>query len=340
MIPRRLPFLLPAAFAALLCSCGHPFSTMSPGGPAADKLAGLGWFVYMLFVGIAIIMWILILWVATRRRGTFEEHAPVVIGGGQNWILIGGFIIPFCVLATVFILGLNTMSAFPLEGGLSRNHPADIRLVGHQWWWEVHYVKAPLPETVIAANEIHIPAGRPVDIDLTSDDVIHSFFVPTLHGKVDLIPNQMNRIRIEASQPGVYPGRCAEFCGAQHAHMQFMVIAQAPADYEAWLAREVQDGQQPVTAQEQQGKQLVETKACSLCHTIRGTLAQGKVGPDLTHIGSRHTLAAGMLNNNTANLEAWITHAQSLKPEVVMPDLTEFTGPQLQAIVAYLQQLR
>jgi cytochrome c oxidase subunit 2 len=326
--------------AASLTGCGHPFSEVAPGGPAAHKLANLGWFVYMLFVAVAIIMWALILWVSARRRGTLQEHAPIDIGGGQNWILVGGFIIPFCILATVFILGLDTMTAFPLEGGHSHNHPADIRVVGHRWWWEIHYVKAPLPDTVISADEIHIPVGQPVDIDLGSDDVIHSFFVPTLHGKVDLIPGQVNRIRIQADYAGVYHGRCAEFCGEQHAHMQFMVVAQAPADYQAWLAREVQDAQQPVTAQEQQGLELVQNKACSLCHTIRGTMAQGRVGPDLTHIGSRLTLAAGTLTNNTANLEAWITHAQSLKPEVIMPDLSEFTGPQLQAVVAYLQQLK
>jgi cytochrome c oxidase subunit 2 len=218
--------------------------------------------------------------------------------------------------------------------------PPDIRMVGHQWWWQVEYVKGGPPQYMMTANELHIPVGRPVDIDLTSYDVIHSFFVPTLHGKVDLIPGQVNRIRIEADHAGVYQGRCAEFCGAQHAQMGFLVIADAPANYEAWLARQGEDAEQPATGQQRHGQQLFLSRACSLCHTIRGTLANGRVGPDLTHIGSRAGLASNTLANNTANLEAWVTHAQSLKPEVVMPDVTEFKGDELRDLVAYLQQLR
>jgi cytochrome c oxidase subunit 2 len=334
--------LLSAALAsmALLTSCGHPFSTMAPGGPAAHMLANLGWYIYMPFCVVGFIMWVLLAWVAFRRRGTFEEHGPIDMGGGHRWIVIGGFVIPFLILAGTFVLGLKVMSAFPLEGGMSHNHPADVRVIGHRWWWEIRYVNGPLSQEVASANEIHIPVGQPVDIDLASPDVIHSFFVPTLHGKVDLIPGQVNRIRIQADYAGVYQGRCAEFCGAQHAHMQFVVVAQMPADYQAWRSREIQDAAAPATAQQQQGEQLFQTKACSLCHTIRGTIALGRLGPDLTHLASRKTLAAGLLTNNAANLEAWFTHAQSLKPECLMPDLTEFTGPQSQALLAYLQNLQ
>jgi cytochrome c oxidase subunit II len=328
---------------ALLTGCGHPFSMMSPGGPAATNISHLGWFVFLLFSAIALIMWALILWVSLRRRGSLNEHAPVDVGGGQSWILIGGFAIPFVILAAVFVIGLDSMSAFPLGGPEHGAHgisPADIRMTGHQWWWEVEYIKGGVAQHVMTADEIHIPVGRPVDIDLASSDVIHSFFVPTLHGKVDLIPGLTNRIRIEADQPGTYRGRCAEFCGAQHAHMEFLVIADLPASYEAWLARQALDSAQPVTDQERHGQQLFLTKACSLCHTIRGTLAQGRVGPDLTHIGSRLGLAANTLPNSTGNLEAWVTHAQALKPEAVMPDVTEFNGGELRDLVAYLQQLR
>lgn len=329
--------------AVLLCGCGHPFSMMSPGGPAAHNLANLGWFILLLFCAVALAMWVLIAWAALRRRGTFEEHAPVDVGGGQPWILVGGFTIPFIILAVVYVVGLASMSAFPLEGphmNTPQMAPADIRLVGQQWWWKVEYVKGPLQQYVTTANEIHIPVGLPVDIDLTSSDVIHSFFVPTLHGKVDLIPGQMNRIRIEADRPGIYRGRCAEYCGAQHAHMEFLVVAQAPADYEAWMARQMQDASPPVTEQEIHGRQLFLDKACVLCHTVRGTIAHGRVGPDLTHIGSRLSLAANTTPNDAANLEAWVTHAQSLKPETVMPNLTEFKGDELRDLVAYLQQLR
>jgi|SRR5579871_1781387 len=333
--------LVPSVAFLLLAGCANRESMMAPAGPASENLANLGWFVFLLFSVVAVIMWILLAWVAMRKRGSFAEHAPVDIGGGQPWILIGGFAIPFVILAAVYVVGLNAMSAFPLEG---EHHqmamPADIRVTGHQWWWQIDYMKGPLDQHVTTANEIHIPVGKPVDIDLTSNDVIHSFFIPALHGKVDLIPGQMNRIRIQADQAGTYRGQCAEYCGAQHAHMILMVVADPPAQYDAWLAKQAADAQEPATDQERQGQQLFMAKACVLCHTIRGTLAQAKVGPDLTHIASRQGLAANTLRNNEANLEAWVTHAQSLKPEVAMPDITAFRGDQLRAVVAYLQQLQ
>ncbi len=322
-----------------LAGCGHPQSMFAPGGPAAENLAHLGWFVVGLFCIVALIMWILLAWASVRKRGSFEEHAPVDVGGGQPWVLIGGFAIPFVILAAVFVIGLDAMSAFPLEGPHS-TVPPDIRVTGHRWWWQINYVKGPLDQQTVTANEIHVPVGRPVDIDLTSDDVIHSFFVPRLHGKVDLIPGQINRIRIQADQAGVYRGQCAEYCGAQHAHMMLLVVADPPAQYEAWLARQILDAEAPATDQQQRGQQLFLSKACVLCHTIRGTLANAKVGPDLTHLASRQGLASNSLVNNEANLEAWVMHAQALKPEVLMPDVTEFTGQQVRDLVAYLQHLR
>jgi cytochrome c oxidase subunit 2 len=193
---------------------------------------------------------------------------------------------------------------------------------------------------VTTANEIHIPAGRAIDIDLASSDVIHSFWVPELHGKVDLIPGMTNRIRVEADHPGTYRGQCAEFCGAQHAHMILLVIAETPEKFEQWLAEQRQPAATPATEQHVLGQQLFESRPCLLCNTIRGTLANGRVGPDLTHLGSRRMIAANMLENNTANLAAWVTHARSLKPGTVMPDVTQFDGEELQSIVGYLQHLR
>ncbi len=324
---------------ALLAGCGHPQSMFAPGGPAAGNLANLGWFVFILFIAVAVIMWVLLGWAAFRRRGTFEEHAPVDVGGGQPWILIGGFAIPFVILAAVFVVGLDAMAEFPLEGP-HETVPADIRVTGHRWWWEINYIKGQLDQQITTANEIHIPVGRPVDIDLTSDDVIHSFFVPRIHGKVDLVPGQTNRIRIQADQAGVYRGQCAEYCGAQHAHMILLVVADPPAQYDAWMARQIAPAEAPATEQQQRGEQLFLAKACVLCHTIRGTLAAAKVGPDLTHIAGRLGIASNMLPNTEANLEAWVTHAQSLKPQAVMPDVSEFTGQEVRDLVAYLKQLR
>lgn len=335
---RALALTAGGAAVFALSGCGHPQSALSPGGPAADSIGHLMWFILILFLAITAIMWSLIVWISVRRSGSLERHEPFDSGGGQGWIHIGGFIIPFVVLIVVFVLGLNLMSAFPLHG--HAGIPPDIRITGHQWWWEVEYLTGPDQAHFLTANELHVPVGKAVDIDLGSDDVIHSFFVPTLHGKVDLIPGQLNRIRIQASREGVYRGQCAEYCGAQHAHMALLVVADLPAKYEAWLAAQLMPAQEPATDQAMHGHDLFMKRACVACHTIRGTPAGGRIGPDLTHIGSRLGIAANSYTNNPANLEAWVTHAQSLKPEVVMPDLTEFSGKEARDLVAYLQQLQ
>lgn len=313
-------------------------SSLNPHGPAAREIGNLEWFIIGLFCLVTVVMWILIVLVVSRRRGSFREHAPVDIGGGQKWIVIGGFTIPVLILAVVFISGLDVLADFPMHDG-AMLMPAQMRIVGHQWWWEVHYIEGPLQHHFITANEIHIPAGRPVDIDLASYDVIHSFWVPELHGKVDLIPGVSNRIRIQADRPNRYRGSCAEYCGEEHARMILLVVAQNPDDYERWVSNQLQEAAAPTNPQQSEGQQLFMTRACSLCHTIRGTLAQATVGPDLTHLASRQKIAANLLDNNTANLAAWSTHAQALKPGVYMPNISEFDGEQLNALVAYLQNL-
>ena len=326
-----LPLLL------VLAGC-YRQSSLNPQGPAARQIGNVEWSIVALFCLITLVMWILIAIVATRPRGTLKEHAPVDIGGGQKWIMVGGFTIPVLILAGVFISGLDVLADFPVHDG-AMLMPAQMRIVGHQWWWEVYYLQGTLQRHFITANEIHIPAGQPVDIDLASYDVIHSFWVPELHGKVDLIPGVRNRIRIQADRPGTYRGQCAEYCGEEHARMILLVIAQTPEDYQRWVSNQLQDAAAPVSAQQIEGQQMFMTRACLLCHTIRGTLAQGRVGPDLTHLASRQKIASNLLDNNTANLAAWSTHAQSLKPGVVMPNISEFDGEQLNALVAYLQNL-
>ncbi|HVW85936.1 MAG TPA: cytochrome c oxidase subunit II [Bryobacteraceae bacterium] len=324
--------------AVLQAGCNQQ-SSLSPGGPAARELSRMNWFILILFIVIAVVMWILIALVASRPRGSLREHAPVDAGGGHEWVWIGGFAIPAAILAVVFVVGLRGMSKFPLHDGMAHT-PAEIRITGHQWWWDVQYLNSNVSLEANTANEIHIPAGRAVDIDLASNDVIHSFWVPSLHGKVDLIPGQFNRIRIQADQPGVYRGQCAEYCGEQHAHMILLVVAQSPDEYERWLGHQRELAIDPADDQQRRGQTLFTTRACGLCHTISGTLAQGRVGPNLSHLASRQAIAANMLPNNTANLSAWVVHARSLKPGVVMPNMTQFDGNELRALVAYLQHLR
>lgn len=315
------------------------YSTLAPAGPAADRLAGLGIPILLLFLAIVIVVWALLAALVFRRHGTLEEHAPIDAQGGMGWVLIGGFLLPVLAFAGVFLATLRTMSAFPMEahhGG----RPAEIRILGRQWWWEVQYLGARPDLQVTTANEIHIPVGRPVEIELETRDVIHSFWVPRLHGKVDLVPGQPNRIRIQAGRPGVYPGECAEFCGLQHANMRLLVIAEPPQAFARWLEHERKPALAPRTVSAHRGRVLFMSRACSLCHTVRGTPALGSVGPDLTHLGSRRTIAANTLPNNLADLHAWVTNAPSLKPGVKMPELAQFRGDELHDLVEYLRELR
>jgi cytochrome c oxidase subunit II len=331
LIPAGLPLLV-------LAGCGRNQSMMAPGGPGSEHIAGMAWWNFILYLAITAIMWVLILWLALRRRGTFERHEPVDAGGGQNWILIGGFTIPFLVLCAVFVVGLVNMSAFPLGGRMGQ--PADIQITGHQWWWQIEYVKGPVDRRITTANEIHVPVGVPVNIDLRSADVIHSFFVPSLNGKVDLIPGQINRVRIQADHAGPFRGQCAEFCGAQHARMILYVIADPPEKFAAWYNNQLRDASPPADEQQMRGQQVFFQGPCAACHAIRGTPAGGRVGPDLTHFASRVGIASNAYWNNRATLSAWVTHAQALKPEVAMPNITQFTGQQLQDLVSYLQNLK
>jgi cytochrome c oxidase subunit 2 len=319
----------------------HPQDMLSPIGPAAARIASLGWFVLITFAVVTALMWILIFWVSWRRRGTLMEHLPIDAPEDRRWIVVGGFTIPVIILAVMFVAMLKTMAAFPMGDGEMRPTSANIRVIGHQWWWEIEYLDGEnVSDHVVGANEIHIPTGKPVDIELRAHDVIHSFWVPRLHGKVDLIPGVVNRIRLQADQPGVYRGECAEYCGPQHAHMILYVVAHAEPDYEVWLQRARQPAMPPPNDFAVRGQRLFMEKPCVLCHSIVGTEAHGRVGPDLTHVGSRLGIAANTVPNELGTLEAWVTHAQSLKPNAQMPNITAFNGDDLRAVVEYLRDLK
>jgi cytochrome c oxidase subunit 2 len=333
---------------ALFTGCSTVQSTFNAHGPASEQIARMSWFMTVVFLVVTVAMWALIAWGFTKRRGTLAEHEPIDSGGGQVWIAIGGLAIPLLVLTVIFVLGLKLLVAFPIHGkdggmdGMMTAMPAmhpNILIIGHQWWWEVHYLTGAPDEQFTTANEIHIPTGKSMNIELQSQDVIHAFWVPSLHGKVDLIPGLPNFIRIQASEAGSYQGQCAEYCGAQHAHMRLLVVAQDPEEFEAWQRQQRQPAPEPDSQDAIAGEQVFQAGPCSLCHQIRGTIAGGRVAPDLTHIASRRYLAGNSFPNNDAYLEAWVTHAQSLKPEALMPDLTQFTGVQLRELVAYLRQL-
>jgi cytochrome c oxidase subunit 2 len=210
--------------------------------------------------------------------------------------------------------------------------------VGHQWWWQVVYRDAQADRMVITANELHVPVGKPVKLVLTSRDVIHSFWVPSLHGKTDLIPGKTNEITIQADAPGQYRGQCAEFCGYQHAKMGLVVVAEDEGSFRAWLEAQRRSAGEPASAEARRGREVFLRTSCVMCHTVRGTIAGATTGPDLTHLASRLTIAAGALPRSRGNLQGWVANPQSVKPGVLMP-ATSLPSEDLQALVTWLEEL-
>jgi cytochrome c oxidase subunit 2 len=341
---RQFVFVL---LAVPLSGCATLQSIGNTHGPAAHRIALLSHAMSITFVITIVVMWALLTIALKKNGGTLKEHMPIDVGGGQAWVAIGGIAVPLLVLSVFFFLGLDLLADFPIHGDhgamdmgskAAKSKP-DILIVGHQWWWEVHYLGEDGRE-VVTANEIHIPAHRPVNIELRSADVIHSFWVPSLHGKVDLLPGNVNFIRIEASAPGNYIGQCAEYCGKQHANMHILLIAQEPAKFYDWLANQSKPAVAPTSPETALGEQMFLAGPCSRCHTVRGIPADGKFGPDLTHIGSRKEIGADTFPNNNAYLEGWIANAQSLKPGCKMPVIRQYDGTQLRNLVAYLRELQ
>jgi cytochrome c oxidase subunit 2 len=255
-------------------------------------------------------------------------------GGGMMWIYIG---LPLTVVALFGAL-VWTMLVIAKIDAPPTPPKLTLEVTGRQWWWQVRYVGADPTQSFTTANEIHIPVGQPVLVKLFGGDVIHSFWAPALTGKTDTIPGRTNLTWLQADRPGVYLGQCTEYCGVQHAHMAFSVVAEAPAAFAAWRAAQLAPASTPSGGVATQG-QSVFVATCGKCHTIRGTRADGTKAPDLTHLMSRAHIAAGLLDNNIDNLSGWISDPQALKPGARMP-ATYLSGPQLHAVVAYLETLK
>jgi cytochrome c oxidase subunit II len=241
----------------------------------------------------------------------------------------------------VLLLALLAASVFT-DRAIARlplQDAVNIEVTAHQWWWTVRYINGPVSETFETANEIHVPVGRPVVIKLASDDVIHSLWVPSLAGKRDLVPGRTATMAFQADHAGLYRGQCAEFCGYQHAFMAFEVHAHPQAEYDAWRQQQLAPAVEPTDAAAQRGKQLFQSVSCAMCHSIGGTLAQGKRAPDLTHLAGRRMLAAGTLPNTPETLASWIADPQKHKPGSNMP-ATQLDPADLAAIVAYLGILK
>lgn len=297
--------------------------------------ADLAWFVLGLFALTTVVMWLLLVWAAHREPGSFDDHLPLDTREPKRWITIGGLIIPAIAFGVVLVVSLRVAAM----AHAAHHAEPDIRIVGHRWWWEVQYLERGIPMAT-TANELHVPVHRPVVIEVRSADVIHSFWVPELHGKLDLIPNHPAQLVVHAMQPAVLTGQCAEYCGVQHANMRLVAIAEPLDAYLAYRAHETADAAPPVTDKTRHGKAVFEAKACALCHSIRGTRAHGRVGPDLTHLASRHGLAAMSQPLAKGFVAGWATRAQTLKPGCEMPNQTSLTGDELDALATYLLSLK
>ncbi len=268
-----------------------------------------------------------------RGRGTARSETS---DSRLNTVVSGAVTLSVLILFGLLVVSVRTGRAVAAPGG---DGAVTVEVTGHQWWWEVTYEGETPSRRVTLANEIHIPTGRPIALKVTSRDVIHSFWAPNLLGKRDLIPGYTTAIWLQADRAGVFRGQCAEFCGRQHAHMAFHVVAEADGDFQAWLDAQRQPATEPASPDAQRGRDVFMSARCSGCHAIRGTPASGLAGPDLTHVGSRIALGSGILPNEREHLRSWIADPQTPKPGTQMP-ANPFSDEDLSALAAYLESLR
>ena len=333
---RRLACLGTLCALPLLARGDPAMSYLHTYGPAGDPATRLGWGLGLVSIAVTLTITVLLLMAVLRRRAKPADPAALAVRrdeGGMAWLYIGvgvsSVVLVACVVWTLFTVAAVAMPAHTV---------LTLQIDAAQWWWGVRYLDARTERSFSTANEIHIPVGQPVRIELGTRDVIHSFWVPQLGGKMDVIPGKTNVMWLQADRAGTYRGQCGEFCGAQHAHMALVVIADSPRDYLAWSSRQLQPAALP-QSDSQRADQHAFLANCAACHAVRGTPAGGIVGPDLTHLMSRGTIAAGLLSNTPGHLAAWIADSQTLKPGSRMPTLN-LSGAALNAVVRYVQTLQ
>jgi cytochrome c oxidase subunit 2 len=310
---------------------------LDPKGPEAATVAWLTWS----FIGLCAVIFVLVLaalLVALARRHRDRADPAEADPGLER--RVGTIVASLAILTGVIVTGLTVLSFAAQQRVFGAADPAvEIEVIGHQWWWEIKYDDPDPSRTFVTANELHVPVGKLVRLKLSSTDVIHSFWVPSLMGKADLVPGRDNTLSFTADKPGVYGGQCAEFCGLQHAHMGIRAFVDAEADYEAWKAHQVSSALQPATTSQSMGELAFMTNPCASCHAIRGTGAGGALGPDLTHLASRTTIAAGTAELNRGTLAAWITDPQGMKPGANMPTM-QLEPADLDHLLDYLTGLK
>lgn len=323
---------MPALVATgLACSaCSGVQSSLDPHGTGAADIAWLFW----LFTGICVAVWVLVMIGLAMALRSRDAPGPRAERKATAWVSA-------LTAVTLAILALLTAASFLTGHSLAKlgeSEALTIKVTGHQWWWEIRYEDADPSRVLTAANEIHVPVGKTVKLELASTDVVHSFWVPSLNGKTDLVPGRDNTMTIRAERPGVYRGQCAEFCGFQHAHMAVLVIAESEADYARWYEAQLRPAAEPTDPDRQRGRDVFVDAACVMCHQVRGTPSGGRVAPDLTHLASRRTLAAGLLRMAPENIAGWLADPQGLKPGNNMPKV-DLSPDDLQALTLYLAGL-
>jgi cytochrome c oxidase subunit 2 len=324
--------------AVLLTGCGGQQSVLAPKSHQSRDIATLFWWMTGgAAVGLGLIVLLLLLaWKRRDRRGIGADSEGDKPGERFSWyVVVGlGVALPIVLLSSLFVVA-DVFVIRTTEAPAASATRMTIEVIGHQWWWEVRY-----PGTAaVAANEIHIPVRTPVRVEVRTDDVIHSFWVPELNRKIDTIPGRHNDVELYADAVGRYRGACSEFCGVQHAYMAMYVFADPPAVFHRWLAAQAASARAPAGALAEQGERAFTGGSCASCHTVRGTSAQGSVGPDLTHVASRTTLGALALPNDRRSLLQWIADSQRSKPGNQMPP-THVPAAELKALVAYVAGLR
>lgn len=312
------------ALALAGCPAEHPQSALHPASQEAGRIARLWWVMLGVYGAVTLATFALLAAALLRRRGA---EAP---GGGVRFVVVAGIVVPTVILVGMLFYSLRVSTALHLPEAAFT-----VRVTGFQWWWDVRYPD----HDIVTANELYVPVGEVVRLELRAADVVHSFWVPNLHGKMDLLPEHPNQFWLRAEVPGVYRGQCAEFCGLQHALMAFDVVALPKDEFERWVAERQRPHPEPADDELRLGQEVFFSAGCNACHAVGGTDAVALVGPDLTHIGTRRTLGAGTVANTRGDLAGWISQPQVLKPGNLMPP--SYLEPrELHALVRWLETLR
>lgn len=322
------PFFAAITLSAMFAGCRDQQSVLAPRGDEAERIHTL---TLILFGGGTLIFVLVMALVALAWVGPPNFRARL---GTMSAVFAGGVIFPAVTLTALLIYGLILIRPEAAAG----QAPVEIDVEGEQWWWRVS-TQGPDGREITGANEVHVPVGRPVRLTLTTRDVIHSFWVPNLAGKIDMIPGRTHHLQIEANQPGEFRGQCAEYCGGAHAKMALRVVALAPADYDAWLEKESSLAAEPVEPVAIRGKELFLRRGCPACHAVSGIPAVGVTGPNLTHVAGRRAIAAETLPMSKENLARWIAHNQKIKLDNGMPSYASLPDEEIEAMAAYLAGL-